>query len=447
MKDASTEQMEAKRTALGRLLERTVRSKMSFSDPLASLRSEIEERYKQLLRDNQGLLEELSESLSARIQEWAHPNASLTLTWRSDTSSISIAEPHAEVSAGEGRFKGTLTRFGHGLQRSFLLALLQELSGCRDIGNPKLLLACEEPELYQHPPQARYLASVLQKLGGSNSQVIVSTHSPYFISGTGFRDVRVIRHEIGEDEPLIRRASIEDLSAKLTEALGQRPSLPMGLEFKIEQTLQPALNEMFFSETLILVEGPEDFAFVSAYFTLTDRTEEYRRLGCHIVPTNGKGRMIQPLAIAKILGIPTFVIFDADGDDVERDDRRKQHERDNLALLRLCSVIGASAFPTAIFEASCLVMWPTSIGKVIREEFGQAQWESYERAVRQKRNIVDVPDLRKNSLFIGLVLAEAYQDGKRSAILGGLCDRILSYARSARPRPVAHSAGRTENSA
>jgi hypothetical protein len=437
VKDASSEQMEAKRTALGRLLELTVRSKTSFSGPIAGLRSEVEARYGKLLQDHQGLLEELSESLSGRMQEWAHPDATLRLSWRSDAANISITEPHAEVSAGEGRFQGTLARFGHGLQRSFLLALLQELSGCRDTGNPKLLLACEEPELYQHPPQARYLASVLQKLSAANSQVIVSTHSPYFISGTGFRDVRVMRHEMGEDQPVIRRATLEELSEKLTEALGQKPVVPTGVEFKIEQALQPSLNEMFFSQVLILVEGQEDFGFVSAYFTLTDRTEDYRRLGCHIVPTSGKGRMVEPLAIARILGIPTFVIFDADGDDIERRDRRLQHERDNLALLRLCSVASPIAFPTAIFETPNLIVWPTRIGTVIREEMGQPEWERYERKVREKRNIVDVPDLKKNALFIGTVLAEAYQDGKQSTILEGLCDRIVAFARSVHSRPAA----------
>lgn len=435
VKDASTEQLEAKRTALGRLLERTVRSKMSFAEPIASMHAEIEGKYQKLLDENQGILAELSESLTTRIRDWAHPDASLTLAWRSDPgANISISEPHAEVSAGEGRFEGTLARFGHGLQRSFLLALLQELSGCRDTGGPKLLLACEEPELYQHPPQVRYLASLLQRLSDSNSQVMVSTHSPYFISGTGFRDVRVIRHEIGEDQPLIRRATLEELSAKLTEAVGEKPVIPSGVEFKIEQALQPGLNEMFFSEVLIFVEGPEDFGFISAYFALTDRGEEYRRLGCHIVLTSGKGRMIEPLAIAKILGIPTFVIFDADRDD-EKDGHRRMHERDNLALMRLCSIQSPKPFPTAIFETTDLVVWPTKIADVIRNEFGQVEWERFEHAVRDKRGILEVPDLKKNALFIGLVLAKAYEDGKRSAVLDGLCNRILAYARSVRSRP------------
>jgi len=184
-----------------------------------------------------------------------------------------------------------------------------------------------------------------------------------------------------------------------------------------------------------LVEGLEDLAYLSAYVTLTDRTEEFRRLGCHIVQTHGKGSMIQPLAIAKLLEIPTFVIFDADGHDTRDPGHRAQHERENLALLRLCSVANPSAFPTAIFQTECLLMWPTEIGEVIQTELGKEEWEGFEAAVRAKRKIADVPRLGKNMLFIGQVLTEAFRNGKKSRILDRLCAQIISFARAAKAGP------------
>jgi putative ATP-dependent endonuclease of the OLD family len=445
VKDASTEQLEAKRTALGLLLERTVRSRMSFSGPLADLRAEVATKYQALVDQNQGALEALSKSLSARLQDWAHPEANLTLAWRNEPARcISISEPLAEVLAGEGQFRGNLARFGHGLQRSFLLALLQELSGCGDTGNPKLILACEEPELYQHPPQARHLSSVLQKLSTLNTQVIVSTHSPYFISGRGFQDVRLLRRDLTSDQPSVRGVDFESLSEKLADALGETLAIPNAMEFKVEQTLQPVLDEMFFSPVLILVEGLEDLAYISTYITLTDRAEEFRRLGCHIVPTSGKANMIQPLAIARLLDIPTFVIFDADGDDTNRDDRKKQHARDNIALLRLCSIDNPNPFPTTIFSTSSLLVWPTELGTMVKSEIGQSDWDRYETTVKKKRGIIDVPDLSKNVVYIGLLLAEMFQDGKSSGTLDGLCSQIIAYARSVRASsPPERAAGAT----
>ncbi|MGH9748199.1 MAG: ATP-dependent nuclease, partial [Candidatus Acidiferrales bacterium] len=98
VKDASTEQVEAKKGALGLLLDRTVRSRMSFSEPLALLRAEVANRYEEILQQNQNALENLSASLSSRLQEWAHPDAKLLLSWRSDPArNISITEPLAEV--------------------------------------------------------------------------------------------------------------------------------------------------------------------------------------------------------------------------------------------------------------------------------------------------------------------------------------------------------------
>jgi len=76
---------------------------------------------------------------------------------------------------------------------------MHELAGSETQGGPKLLLGFEEPELYQHPPQARRLADVLEKLSslGGNSQIIVTTHSPYFISSKGFENVRMVRKKSG----------------------------------------------------------------------------------------------------------------------------------------------------------------------------------------------------------------------------------------------------------
>jgi hypothetical protein len=139
--------------------------------------------------------------------------------------------------------------------------------------------------------------------------------------------------------------------------------------------------------------------------------------------------MIQALAIATMLGIPTFVVFDADGQDAEN---HAQHERENLAILRICGVREPAPFPSATFHTTGLVMWPTKIGSIIEDEFGKAVWEGYEAKVRGKRKLLGARGLGKNMLFIGNVLAQAFQDGKRSRILDGLCDHIISFARSAR---------------
>src|SRR5690348_8218903 len=183
VKDATTEQSEGKNTALAKLLERTVRSKTNFDDSIKEIRTKAQEDYKALLAKNQNTLDGISASLKARLSSWAHPEANLRLEWRQDYDrAVQVDDPFAEIIAGEGKFEGKLARFGHGFQRSYLLALLQELSGSGDAVGPRLILGIEEPELYQHPPQARLLANVLKDLSEMNSHIMVCTHSSYFVS-------------------------------------------------------------------------------------------------------------------------------------------------------------------------------------------------------------------------------------------------------------------------
>jgi hypothetical protein len=153
VKDATKENVEGRNTALGKILARTVRSKVKFDDKIRDLRDRTLEAYKKLMGEQQGALDDISKSLTAKLGQWAHPEATARLAWTEDPrSSIKIEEPTARLFAGEGDFSGELARFGHGLQRSYLLALLQELATIGDEGQPRLILGCEEPELYQHPP-------------------------------------------------------------------------------------------------------------------------------------------------------------------------------------------------------------------------------------------------------------------------------------------------------
>ena len=284
VKDAATEQLEARNTALGKLLARTVRAKTNFEEGVTALRTKMQQQYQELLDVNQHVLKELSKSLESRLTEWAHPEATLKLEWRQDPEkSVRVEEPFARIIAGEGDFEGELARFGHGLQRSYLLALLHELATSDDTSAPRLILGCEEPELYQHPPQARHLAAVFQKLGEGNSQVIVSTHSPLFVSGEGFENVRMVRKDVIKKQSYVTHMAYKDIALAIASATGEQPPKPSGVLAKIHQALQPSLNEMFFATRLVLVESLEDVALTRAMqlgekSPLTSRKKIFRRL-------------------------------------------------------------------------------------------------------------------------------------------------------------------------
>ena len=426
VKDATSEQVEARNSALGKLLARTVRSKTNFDEKMKTLRAEMQQQYQELLDGNQHVLDDISSALQARIFEWAHPDARLRLQWKQDPDkSVRIEEPWAHILAGEGDFEGELARFGHGLQRSYLLALLQELAGTDVTGGPTLLLACEEPELYQHPPQARHLAAVLNKLSRGNAQVIVSTHSPMFVSGEGFEDVRMVRKDAGSPCSSVAHMSFSEIAQSVAAATGEQPVKPEGALAKVHQALQPAINEMFFTRRLVLVEGLEDVAYILAYLNLLEKSEEYRRIGCHIVATNGKSELLQPLVIAKHMKIPTYLVFDADADKPDRNGSQAKHEKDNKALLTLVGKPNEDPMPTQTIWGDGFTIWHADIGAVVEAEIGKEDWEKF-RAEADKRYGPVGGGLKKNSLHIGASLAFAWESDKRSESLEQLCTAILS---------------------
>lgn len=429
VKDATSEQVEARNSALGKLLARTVHSKTNFDERLKTLRADMQQQYQALLDENQNALDDISTALRTRLSEWAHPDARLRLQWKQDPDkSVRVEEPWAHILAGEGDFEGELARFGHGLQRSYLLALLQELAGTETEGAPTLILACEEPELYQHPPQARHLAFVLHKLSRGNSQVIVCTHNPLFVSGEGFEDVRMVRKEQGSPCSNVSHMTFAEIAAAVAGATGKPLTKPAGALAKIHQALQPGLNEMFFTRRLVLVEGLEDVAYILAYLNLLDRTNDYRRLGCHIVPGNGKSELLQPLVIARHMRIPTYLVFDSDADKPDNNGRKARHKKDNMALLTLAGNPGGDPMPAATARGTGFTMWHSDIGAVVESEITAAVWAAY-RAEADKR-YGPAAGLRKNSLHIGASLAFAWEAGKRSASLEALCADILDVANS-----------------
>lgn len=64
---------------------------------------------------------------------------------------------------------------------------------------------------------------------------------------------------------------------------------------------------MFFAGAPVLVEGLEDVSYITTELHLSGQWSEFRRLGCHLIPVNGKDKLIQPLAIALELGFPVNI--------------------------------------------------------------------------------------------------------------------------------------------
>ncbi|GAA3573454.1 ATP-dependent nuclease [Snuella lapsa] len=423
IKDATEESEESTKSALGQLLARTVRSQVSFDENIRDLRNNVRAEYQKLLDAEQKTLDDISGSLQNRLSNWAHPNITASIQWKQDPDkSIKIEEPLAGLKVGERGFEGELSRFGHGLQRSYMLALLQELSMFDSENVPTLLMGIEEPELFQHPPQARYLAETLIELSESNSQIIICTHSPLFIPGDSFDKIRLAREEGEPSETKIKRLTYESLATEL-HSVGEKLVTESGMIAKLYPSLNPVVNEMFFCKKLILVEGHEDIAYISSYLLLTGGMTEFRRHGCHIVPVEGKNKLIKPLAMAKLLDIPTFVVYDSDTDKTTEHEVPK-HKKDNKAILSLKNYADVDEWLASTVIKDDLTAWQTNLTNEIINELGQDLKKHEDEAAAFYGN---AGGLKKNPLAIAKSLELAWNEGIKSQILIDLTARIIEF--------------------
>lgn len=425
VKEAASEQQETKDSALGDLLQRAIRASVNFDDSLEDLRSEALGKYNEILASNQDALGSLQKSLQTRLRKWAHPDARLQLHWNQESRrAITVNEPFANAIVGEVDFMGELPRLGHGLQRSFIISMLQELATHASDQESTLILGIEEPELYQHPPQARHFAQLLRELGNSGSQVIVTTHSPLFVSARDFESIRLLSRSHRTGTVHVRMAKVEEVTARLEEALGQSQPAPNAFLAIMEQILRPSMAELFFCRIPILVEGKEDVAIIAAYLQATGNWSEFRRYGFHFVVCDGKTNLSRPLAIALTLGLPVFAIFDGDADQSHNVAR---HLRDNGCLLSLCGCSIESEPLADDYWGAQFVMWRDNIQSSISRALGGNSWEDAVRAARARYDL-EVGVRQKNVLLLAATVEELIGLGKGIQPLEELVNRLFNYA-------------------
>lgn len=432
-KDVAEESQGQRGTFLSELLSRTIGSRISFSEDINLIKDEATTKYQQILDGNQHILDDISTSLKKRLALWSHADISAQVLWRQDSDkSVRIENPLAYAKITEREYEGDLLRFGHGLQRSYLLAILQELAETPVGIMPTLLMGIEEPEIYQHPPQTKYLADTLQKLSKQDSQIVICSHSPHFVPGDDFETVRLVRGKNKPNESTVSQLTYLELAEFLKDS-GQKALKESGMIAKLYPTLNPILNEMFFCDNLILVEGVEDAAYIISYLHLLDKFIDYRKYGCHIVPVGGKSSIIKPLAIAKLIDIPVFVMCDADTDKDQISDeeiRRSQvskHKKDNKTILSILGYSEINEWPAESIEQSYLFMWKTNLTDIVKSELGKG-WE--DAIAKAEEDYNNPGNARKNPIIIAKALEYAWGAKYKSTALSKVVNAIIKYVAS-----------------
>lgn len=225
-----------------------------------------------------------------------------------DVDKILAAGTYIRVADSSGKFYPLINQ-GSGLQRAFLWSAIEALAdtgkyrvGKKALTNeePRILLI-EEPEVFLHPPAIRAAREALYKIANLACwQVMITTHSPIFI------DVTKPHTTIVRVEKRCNSATKIFSTDKADFDYDERERLQM------IRNCHPTINEFFFSNKVILVEGDTEQAVFSELKDNSDIT---------IVNCRGKANIPMFQKILNHFGISYTVLHDLDSPKIKRKDK------------------------------------------------------------------------------------------------------------------------------
>lgn len=240
-----------------------------------------------------------------------------------------IPSPIAEISTAvslDGNQRD-ICKQGHGVQRAVMIAMFHSLMPDKKLVEgtyipgdgetaeqtkeklnevlenlPALIVSIEEPEIYQHPVRARAFGRILYDLSTQpNAQVLIATHSPYFVQPKQFTSIR--RFSLIGGISYSKNTTISDISALSSIAENK-------IEKIVEMHLPSTFSEGFFSDKVALVEGITDKVVLEA---VSERLETpFDTLGISVLDISGKDGLRIPNLILESLDTPTYIVFDGD---------------------------------------------------------------------------------------------------------------------------------------
>ncbi|MCG3039732.1 ATP-dependent endonuclease [Streptomyces sp. S1A] len=315
-----------KSTVLGRILDHAV-DRTEVSEQIRAVEEGVSRERKEIHSKVYGdVLDGISDALSREVAQLTAGRAVRI------SPMVQVPKPVKtlfRVRVQDGAAETSVHRQGHGFQRALIIGALKHLAERKQPqGEVKTLcLAIEEPELFQHPAQARTFADVLRELvvsSNSRTQVMYATHSPVFIDHRSYHKVRRLTRDLVEGHPttMVSRVTEEELCSVLE---------PYGV--RIESVKRQAgvrcvdtLAEGFFADAAVLMEGETDAAVILG--CAERQSLSLGAQGITFVSTGSKSKLMLCHAILRALNVHCYTVFDG---DAGLEERKRQGLRSSLS--------------------------------------------------------------------------------------------------------------------
>lgn len=360
-----TEEIKVKTTTtFGRLLGRAIREMAERDNRFIQVRDQLQDLIASL-NDRQPAaagqpneLAMLEEGIEEELKAWG-----VTVNIEVTAPDIErVFELGTNLHLDDG-IRTPADRKGHGLQRAVIFALLRswaKVLRAKPEGEVELvprkqsesvIFAMEEPELFLHPHAQRRLAASLRDIAQTpEHQVLICTHSTYFVDLEHYQEVAIITKETPVVGSRARQCTAELFAG---DDLAERKR-----RFHMAQWVNPDRAEMFFARRVVLVEGETEKVLLPY---LADRLGVLDT-NVSIIECGSKHNLPLYIVIAKAFQIPYVVVHDEDPlpDPVPDDwDENKRREKERTYALNaeiadlVEAPLGRVEMVVSDFEAAC----------------------------------------------------------------------------------------------
>ena len=432
VRDAALDVAEARGTPISQIKDLLIERELSGKQEYTDLQNETKESVARILPD----LRDLSGRLTKFLQTYV-PDSQVELKWeRSDSFDLPI--PTVNTAIMEDEHYSPVPKTGHGLQRAFIMAMLQYLATTQTTAAqtesnattgattiPNLMIAIEEPELYQHPDRQRHIAKTLLSLstGGTSGvvqriQVVYSTHSPLFVDLERFEQIRICGKVFGESgkakHTRFSNTTFDTIAGALQQVRSHGTYTESSIKPHLRVLMTPWFNEGFFADLVVLVEGITDRACILALALAMGHDLESR--GIAVIPYNSKNSLDYAALIFKNLEIPIYAIWDGDSP-------KNESIQGNRLLLRLFNA-PEEDFPALVTEA--FAVFKKDMFDTLEDEVGKTLYEEILTHYRQQFEIEDEKKVLENPSIMHDIYQEIKKRGQSSPTLEKIVSQITA---------------------
>ncbi|MGB4644590.1 MAG: AAA family ATPase [Dictyoglomaceae bacterium] len=275
-------------TLYGKLLRR-IEKQMEEGDK-NNFKNDIQKSYKNYIYAT--YLKGIEEDLKNYVREQTGLDLCLRLSIFDPIETIKNLKPYLRENQSLQEFDAE--DMGAGVQSALAIAIARTYA---KIVKQPLIIAIEEPELYLHPHGCRHFYRLLKELSKDGVQIIYTTHERSFVNVSDFQSIHLVKKESGETKVY---STIER-------------DVPLKDEIKLASKFDEGINEVFFANQVVLVEGVADK--IACQFALEKLGMELDKESISIIECGGN-KEVKPISeVLRFFNIPTYALIDEDPDN------------------------------------------------------------------------------------------------------------------------------------